>query len=167
MVFVLAFNAFGLPFFYWVKIQLCKIKAEVAESRGAWSSESLHVFSSADKQVRLENSTELRVSGKMYDIVKTETRDGVKYYYATSDDDEDFFISKLSGAEKQSNRETAPPIKTLKLHDVINFARGNVFYDFDSYTTAAPGDVAAVNVAHFYPLHFNEIFSPPPNSSSA
>jgi hypothetical protein len=164
LIFLLAFNACGLPFFYWVKIQLCKIKAEVAEARGAWSSESLVVFSSADKDVLLENSRELRVSGKMYDIVKTETHKGIKFYYAAGDNDEDTYISKLGKAEKKPQRQTSTPAKASRLCDAVILA-GHDCNDFNSYPTAQMSNDLSLNDPHFYPLNFKEIFSPPPNGS--
>ena len=159
---LLAFNSCGPSFFYWIKIQLCKIKAEVAEESGAWSDQSLVVFSSADKNVRLENSTELRVSGKMYDIVKTETRNGVKFYYATHDSDEDTFIAKLAKTEKKSGHQASMPVKAEKLYDAVFFAADDDHL-FNSFPSVQISNDAAPNDPHFYPLNFKEIFSPPPN----
>ena len=161
---VLAFNSCGPSFFYWVKIQLCKIKAEVAERSGAWSSESLVVFSSADKGVRLENSRELQVSGKMYDIVKTQTTNGTKFYYTTHDSDEDILVAKLARSEKKAGHDTSMPLKAQKLYDAVFFA-GNADNDFNSYPSIAINDDMIVNASHFYPPDFKEIFSPPPNGS--
>jgi hypothetical protein len=161
-VFLLAFNAGGLPFFYWIKIQVCKIKAEIAEHSGTWSAESLVIFSSVDKDVRLENSTEFRVAGKMYDVVKTETRNGVKYYYATRDNDEDDYAAKLANSEKKSSHETSMPEKAQKLYDAV-FIAGKDDNAFNSFPSVQISDDAALNDPHFYPLNFKEIFSPPPN----
>jgi hypothetical protein len=164
LVFVLAFNSCGLPFFYWAKIQVCKIKAEIAERSGAWSSGPLVVFSSADKDVRLENSRELRVSGEMYDIVKTETRNGVKFYYATHDNDEDIDIAKLANSEKKSSHETSLPVKAQTVYDAVFFAIDNSDA-FNSYPAVVMRDEVSVNGPNFYPDGFKEIFSPPPNGS--
>ncbi len=159
---VLAFNSCGPSFFYWVKIQLCKIKAEVAEATEDCSPKSLVVFSSADKNVRFENSRELRVSGKMYDIVKTEIRNGVKIYCTTHDSDEDVFVAKLARSEKKAGHQTPAPVKAEKLYDAVFFA-GNDDSLFNSFPSVQISNDAAPNDPHFFPLHFNEIFSPPPN----
>jgi hypothetical protein len=161
-VLLLAFNSCGPSFFYWVKIQLCKIKAEVAEESGAWSAQSLVVFSSADKGVRFENSRELQVSGKMYDIVKTEIRNGVKFYYTTHDSDEDTFIAKLARSEKKSGRQASMPVKAEKLYDAVFFASDDD-HIFNSFPSVQISNDAVPNDPHFYPLNFKEIFSPPPN----
>ena len=161
---LLAFNSCGPQAFYWLKIQLCKIKAEVAEMRGAWPAESLVVFSSADKNIRLENSTELSVSGKMYDIAKTEIRNGVKFYYATSDDDEDAYVIKLVHSEQKASHETSIPVNTLKLFDAIFFACGDD-NNFNFYPAIQMSDEGALDAPRFHPPDFKEIFSPPPNAS--
>ena len=159
---VLAFNACGLPVFYWLKIQICKIKAEVAESCGVRSSESLSIFSSTEKDVKVENSSELCVAGKMYDIVKTETRNGVKIYHALGDNDEDTYIKKLAGAEKKSTHGTSLPAKASQHFDAIYFA-GDNSHDLNTFPTFATADEPAVNDPRFRPQDFKDIFSPPPN----
>lgn len=104
------------------------------------------------------------VAGKMYDIVKTQTRNGVKYYYAASDNDEDTYISKLAGAEKSAAQQTSQPVKTLKLHEAKYFACDSDHHFVCSTTAINSNDVIA-NDPPFFPLDYKAIFSPPPERS--
>ena len=159
---MLAFNTCGLPFFYWVKIQVCKIKAELEENDR--SPGPLTVFAADAKGVKLIDDRELLVAGKMYDIVKTQTRNGVKFYYAASDHDEDVYINKLADAEKSAAQETSQPAKALKLYEAKYFPRGDR-HDFGCLSTIIRVDKVVLNDPSFYPLDFKDIFSPPPESS--
>jgi len=161
---VFAFNSCGLPFFYWVKIQICKIKAEYEEGDRDRSTTSFTVFSANQAGVQRVGNDELLVAGKMYDIVKTQTRNGVKYYYAANDNDEDTYISKLADAEKSAAQETSQPIKASKLHEAKYFARDNDHHFICSSSITTVNDIV-VNDSPFYPLDFRDIFTPPPESS--
>jgi hypothetical protein len=161
LILVLAFNACGLPLFFWVKIQVCKIKAEFEEYESDRTAEPVAVFSSDQQGIKRVGSDELLVAGKMYDIVKTQTRNGVTYYYAASDKDEDTYISKLADAEKNAARETSQPAKALKLPEAKYFACNNG-HNLVCNTTVICGNRVIVNEPRFFPLDFKAIFSPPP-----
>ncbi|MDR3695753.1 MAG: hypothetical protein P4L47_14020 [Mucilaginibacter sp.] len=164
MVLLLGFNPVGLPFFYWAKIQLCKIKAEYTERERAESTKSLIVFSSQKEGIQRVNGSELLVAGKMYDIVKTRIHNGIKYYYAVSDNEEDSYIGKLGDVEKGNSGEKSMPVKMFKLYEV-------------KYVTDVKNDepicvtldhinrFSVVNSRFNYPVPFKDIFSPPPNLS--
>jgi hypothetical protein len=161
LLFALAFNSCGLPFFYWVKIQLCKIKAEYAEEHA--SGGALILISSAKKGVQRVNNTELLVDGKMYDIVKTTMRKGIEFFYTKSDKDEDADVSRLSVLEKDDAGEKSLPVKIFKLHElklVIGQAENRSFV---CEPLAFFNKFCINNTTFVYPLHFKDIFSPPPN----
>ncbi len=100
----------------------------------------------------------------MYDIVKTQTLNGVKLYYAAADHDEDAYISKLADAEKSAAQETSQPVKALKLYEAKYFV-----CDYDHHFVCSsdiiPIKDVVVNDPPFYPLDFKDIFSPPPERS--
>ena len=96
--------------------------------------------------------------------MKTQTRNGIKYYYAESDHDEDTYINQLADAEKNAAQQTSQPVKALKLYEAKYFARDNDLHFICSSTIRRVDDVV-VNDPPFYPLAFKDIFSPPPEHS--
>lgn len=161
LVLLLGFNSFGLPFFYWAKIQVCKLKAELAE-REYEGPQTLTVFSSAKKGLQLVNSDELQVDGKMYDVVKTRTRNGVKYYYATNDKDEDTYIHKLADTEKGETGANSLPVKMLKLYEVKYIAAIEKYTPVNFSFQYTPR-FGMMNAPFAYRAHFKDILSPPPD----
>jgi len=125
--------------------------------------QTLTVFSSAKKGVQLINRDELQVDGKMYDIVKTITRNGIKYYYTTKDDDEDACIHKLAAVEPGASGDKSLPLKMLKLYEVKYVAVAKNYSPIYVPWNHA-GDFRVNNVRFIYPSHFIDIFSPPPES---
>ena len=125
-------------------------------------SETPTVFSSATKGVQLVGDDELQVDGKMYDIVKTRVHNGVKYYYAVGDHEEDTYVHKLVNAEKDGTGVNSLPAKTFKLYELkyvavtkslaLSFTPSHDLTDFSCITTPL-----------IYLSHFKDIFSPPPN----
>lgn len=164
LVLLLGFNSFGLPFFYWAKIQLCKIKAEYAETEKEEASKTIVVFSSKEKAIQQVNSKELLVDGKMYDIVKTRIRKGVIFYYAVGDDDEDAYIHNLADVEKGDSGANSLPVKMLKLYEVkyVAVAEKHSAVNFSYEYTS---NFSVINTPFFHPAHFKDILSPPPDLS--
>ncbi|BAU52150.1 hypothetical protein [Mucilaginibacter gotjawali] len=164
MVLILGFNQVGLPFFYWAKIQLCKLKAEYAEMERAASTKSLIVFSSQKKGIQQVNGSELLVAGKMYDVVKTRLHNGIRYYYVVSDSDEDTYIHKLADTEKGDRGEKSMPAKMFKLYEV-KYVADVKNYDSACVTSDHITGFNVINSPFIYPVPFKDIFSPPPNLS--
>lgn len=161
LVFLIGYNSFGLPFFYWAKIQVCKIKAELAET-GHRGPQKLTVISSADKGLQLISNDELQVDGKMYDIVKIRISNGVKYYYATSDQDEDAYIHKLADTENHETGANSLPVKMLKLYEAKYFVTLEKYTPVNfcfPYTTG----FGVISTPFTYRAHFKDILSPPPD----
>ena len=161
MVLLLGFNSFGLPFFYWAKIQVCKIKAELAETEHE-GPQTLTVFSSAKKGLLLINGDELQVDGKMYDIVKTRTRNGVKYYYAASDQDEDAYVHKLADTEKDQTGANSLPVKMFKLYEVKYVATAKSYDPLDVASDHIT-EFSVINTPFICASYFKDILSPPPD----
>ncbi len=156
---------FGLQFFYWVQIQICKIKAEVYEeaNRRDIGEGRLTLFSSRSAEIHLVNDREFTSGGKMYDIVKTKIIKGVKCYYALVDNDEDNDLHALKNAEKNSSDEKSVPGKTIKLYNakyVAVEAPGPVIYQpFNGLVNLRP-----VSSFFHYASPFGDIYAPPPDS---
>jgi hypothetical protein len=161
LVLSLGYNSFGLPFFYWVKIQLCKLKAEYAESERETKTRPLIAFSSERKGLRQVNADELLVDGKMYDIVKTAVRDGVKYFYAAGDEDEDVYLHKLADSEKDNWGEKSLPLKIFKLYEA-KYVVAQQNYSPACYSPDEKNDFGVIPASSVYLSHFKDIFSPPP-----
>lgn len=164
LVLILGLNQVGLPFFYWAKIQLCKIKAEYAERERAESTNSLIVFSSQKNDIQRVNGSELLVAGKMYDVVKSVVHHGIKYYYVVSDNEEDSYIGKLGDVEKGNSGEKSIPVKLFKLYEV-KYITDVKNYEPIYFTLDHINRFSVVNTRFNYPVPFKNIFSPPPNLS--
>ncbi|MFI5139611.1 MAG: hypothetical protein ACHQIM_17455, partial [Sphingobacteriales bacterium] len=163
LIFLLGFNSFGLSFFYLAEIQLCKIKAEdYANEDHGTGDKRLILISSDSRGIKLVNKTEILTDGKMYDIVKTQKRNGKTLYYALADKDEDGDIQKLTNLEKNSTGERSLPGKTIKLYDAKYFTVEKQHQNIDHSNCLPPGSMA-VNKAGFYTSPLKEIFSPPPD----
>jgi len=100
----------------------------------------------------------------MYDIVKTETRKGITFYYARHDEDEDIYVNKLARAENKPYHGSSLPGKMQRLFDATFFT-GKDDSTHNIYAALQIRANAAINAAQFYPAGFLEIFSPPPNVS--
>jgi len=119
-------------------------------------------FSSATKGLQSVGDDELLVNGKMYDVVKTNMRNGVKYYYAVSDNDEDTYIHKLADAEKGDTGVNSLPVKTFKFYELKYVAATRNFVPTlnPSYQLT---NFSCITSPMIYLSNFKDIFSPPPN----
>jgi hypothetical protein len=152
-----------LSFFYLAEIQLCKIKAEnYANEDHTTGDKKLTLIPSDSKGVELVNKNEILTDGKMYDIVKTQVRNGKTFYYTIADKDEDRDIQKLTNLEKNSTGERSLPGKTIKLYDAKYFTVEKQSQNIDHSNCLSPGS-SAVNNAGFYTSPLKDIFSPPPD----
>jgi len=160
---LLGFNSFGLSFFYLAEIQLCKIRAEeyADESRDI-GDKKLILFSSDTKGFERVNKTEIRVDGKMYDIVRTQAVKGEILYYTLADNDEDEYVDRLTALEKNNSAERSLPGKTIKAFEAKYFAVKNNL-NTASFSLERLPDLPAVTESIFYPRISKDIFSPPPN----
>jgi hypothetical protein len=163
LILLLGFNSFGLFFFYWGEIQLCKIKAEeYSDADYKMPGKSLIVFSSDTKGIELINKKEILADGKLYDIVKTEISNGIILYYTLHDKDEDEYVQSLTDWGKNNFQEKSLPGKTINLH----LAK---YFTVEKYhPVSAPlhlrSDVKATSDSFFYTSPFKNIFSPPPDN---
>jgi len=160
---LLGFNSFGLSFFYLAEIQLCKIKAEeyADESRDI-GDKKLILFSSDTKGFERVNKTEIRVDGKMYDIVRTQAVKGEILYYTLADNDEDEYVHQLTDLEKNNSAEKSLPGKTIKAYDAKYFTVKNNL-DPAYFSLERLSNLRAATESSFYPRISKDIFSPPPN----
>jgi hypothetical protein len=165
LIVLLGFNAFGLSFFYLAAIQLCKIKAETyADNDHAVEGKKLILFSSATKGVELVDKNEIRVDGKMYDVVKKRISKGIIMYYTLGDNDEDSYIHQLTGLEKNNPVEKSLPGKTIKLYEAKYFAAKKHHHTI-CLSIRQLRDVKTANDPFLYTSIFKDVFSPPPNRS--
>jgi hypothetical protein len=98
----------------------------------------------------------------MYDIVKTEVRNGKTLYYTLADKDEDSDIHRLSDLEKDNAGERSLPGKTIKLYDAKYFAIENQHQNIDYCNYLSPAS-RHVDNAGFYKSPLKDIFAPPPD----
>lgn len=165
LILLLGFNSFGLFFFYWGKIQLCKIKAEdFADTYYRLPEKSLTIFSSGNKNFQFNNDDEILADGKLYDIVKTEIINGATYYFTLSDEEEDNYVQQLGEWSKSNTEEKSLPSKTISLHigkyfTIKKECETNLHLYF-----RVTDDVSYKNDLFIYISPFINIFSPPPDN---
>jgi len=152
--------------FYWVEIQICKIKAEYAERARAATRKDLILFSPDNKGFQLVDDDEILANGKLYDIVKICTSNGVISYYAVADRDEDEYVHKLIAAEKNDSAQKSTPGKNINLYTVKYFAAAKSNYplcfSLNLLISAAPP-----KNAFLYRPPSKDIYSPPPDYSAS
>lgn len=164
LILLFAINSFGVYLFYWGEIGLCKIRAEqYSDGDYKFSPKVLTVFSSTMKEIRFVNNKEILSKGKLYDIVKTENRQGVTFYYAVGDEEEDYCIQNLRNFQKNSSPENAMEGTSFSIHLEKIFC----------IEKKAPLSFAALGIFRnrvktwkdlfFYTTPFDSIVSPPPD----
>jgi hypothetical protein len=164
LILLIGFNSFGLFFFYWGEIQLCKIKADEYSNADYMPAKSLIVFSSGTKGLERVDKKEILVDGKLYDIVRTETSNGITLYYTISDEEEDEYVQNLTDWEKNNAEEKSLPGKTINLH-MAKYFTAEKYHGPLSVSLLHPcTDVNTASDSFFYASPYKNIFSPPPNN---
>ena len=149
-------------FLYWGEIQLCKINADEYSNADYVPARPLTIFSSATRDFKLINETEILSHGKLYDIVKRHTSGGITSYYTLSDEEEDGYRQNLTEWAGNNAEEKNLPAKTITFHLAKYFNVELYNYPF-SFQLQAHGD-AQINSDHFfYVSPFKNIFCPPPD----
>ena len=167
LILLIGFNSFGLFFFYWGEIQLCKIKADEYSNADYMPAKSLTIFSSATKGLDLVDKKEILVDGKLYDIVKTEISNGITLYYTISDEEEDEYVQNLSDWGKNNAEEKSLPGKTINLHMAKYFTAEKYPSPVSVSSLHRCTCVKTVSDSFFYTSPYKNIFSPPPNNLSS
>lgn len=164
LILLLGFNSFGLFFFYWGEIQLCKIKADEYSDADYIPAKSLVVFSSGTKGIELVNKNEILADGKLYDIVKTAISNGITLYYTLSDEDEDGYVQNLTDWAKSNSEEKSLPAKTINLH-LAKYFTAEKYHHYHTVSSlhGSPG-VNTASDSFFYTSPYKNIFSPPPDN---
>jgi hypothetical protein len=164
LILLIGFNSFGLFFFYWGEIQLCKIKADEYSNADYMPAKSLVVFSSPTKGLEWVDKKEILVDGKLFDIVKTETSNGITWYYTLSDEEEDEYVQNLSDWGKNNAEEKSLPGKTINLHMAKYFTAEKYHGPFSVSSLHRCTRVKTSSDSFFYTSPCKNIFSPPPNN---
>ena len=152
-------------FFYWGKIELCKIKAQdYTEGFYQLREKSLTLFSSGSKDFQLINDDEILAGGNLYDIVKTEIRDGKTLYYTLSDEAEDVYVQQLADWGKSNSEEQSLPTKTVGLHIAKYFDIKEHSYSSLKNILRLHKNIRSSNDLFLYISPLKNIFSPPPNN---
>jgi hypothetical protein len=145
------------------EIQRCKIKAEeYSDADHEIGKKKLILFSSQTKGFELANKKEIFADGKWYDIVETQTSNGIILYYALGDKDEDRYVHNLADFEKNNSWDKSLPGKTIKLFNAKYFSDEKYHHSICLSLDLLPR-VRVLNDALFYPSLFKDIFSPPPD----
>jgi len=160
---LLGYYSFGASLFYLAEIQICKIKAEEhVEGDSKAASKKLILFSSDSKGFKLVDDDEIFANGKMYDIVKTRTSNGITSYYTRADADEDEYVSKLTEVEKGNAAEKSSPGKTIKLYEAKYFAAKKNHHPACLSSDLPTGAFTLENTLLYNSL-FKDIYAPPPD----
>ncbi|MDE3213573.1 MAG: hypothetical protein KGM98_10095 [Bacteroidota bacterium] len=163
---LLGLNSFGLFFFFWGEIQLCKIRAE-DYSGEAYNlpAASYTVFISGVADFKKINSHEIQSDGKLYDIVRTRIHHGKTVYYTFHDSEEDRYTRDLSQWGNSNSQENSLPGKTLVLQLAKFFTRQTPFSGKPRlFECTASGFLTAKNV-FLYTSPTLSVELPPPNLS--
>jgi hypothetical protein len=161
---LLGFNSFGLFFFYWGEIQLCKIKADVySDADFSIPYASYTVFSSLKKGYRFVNKKEIIAEGKLYDIVKVMVSEGETVYYTLHDSDEDEYIRDFADWGKANSNENSFPGQTINLHIAKYFTIQKIPAEDPFLLKSGVIDHQNNNYSFFYKSPPLNIFSPPPD----
>ena len=147
------------------KIQLCKIKADnYSDAEYKIPEKFLVIFSSDTKGIELINKNEILVDGKLFDIVKTEIKDGKTLYYTLSDKEEDEYQLELTDWENNNSQEKSMPGKTINLHLLKYFTvekyQSSVLYCSIHFR----GNAKTGSDSFLYKSPYKNIFSPPPDN---
>jgi hypothetical protein len=154
-----------LFFFYWGKIELCKIKAQdYSDGYYQLREKSLTLFSSDAKNFQLINDDEILAGGNLYDIVKTEISNGKTLYYTLSDEAEDVYVQQLSDWSKSNSAEQSLAAKTVGLHIAKYFDIKEHSFSSLKNILRLPSNVRSSNDLFLYISPFQNIFSPPPDN---
>ena len=152
-------------FFYWGKIELCKIKAQdYTDGFYQFREKTLTIFSSGAKEFQLINDDEILAGGNLYDIVKTKIRDGKILYYTLSDEAEDVYVQQLSDWSKSNSEEQSLPTKTVGLHIAKYFDIKEHSFSSLKNILRLHSDVSSSNDLFLYLSPLKNIFSPPPDN---
>jgi hypothetical protein len=160
---LVGYYSFGASLFYWVEIQICKIKAEEhAEGDSDAAGKKIVLFSSESKGFKLVDDDEIIANGKIYDIVKTCTSNGITSYYTRADADEDEYVHKLTDVEKGNSTEKSSPAKTIKQYEAKYFvAKKN--NQINCFSLNLPARASIPENTLLYNSLFNDIYAPPPD----
>jgi hypothetical protein len=163
LILLLGFNSFGLFFLYWGEIQLCKIKADEYSNADYIPPKPLTIFSSANRDFKIINKTEILSHGKLYDIVKTQISDGVTSYYTLSDEEEDSYVQSLTDWAGNNTEEKNLPAKTITFH-LAKYFNVEKYADSFSFSLRAHSNVKIERDHFFYASPLKNIFFPPPDN---
>lgn len=95
---------------------MCKIKAEYAEAYYQLPERTLIIFSSDDKGFQFNDDHEILANGNLYDIVKTEKKNGKTFYYVLSDLEEDGYVHQLAKWNESNSDKQSLPAKAVDIH---------------------------------------------------
>ena len=162
---MLGFNSFGLFFFYWGKIELCKIKAQgYADGYYQLREKSLTLFTSDSKKFQLVNDDEILAGGKLYDIMRKEISNGKTLYYTLSDEEEDAYVQQLGNWGKLNSEEQSLPTKTVGLHIAKYFdIKESGYYALKELFRLSSNVRYSNDLFLYVPPQLN-IISPPPDN---
>lgn len=123
---------------------------------------TLTIFSSGDKDFQFNDDHEILANGNLYDIVKTEIRDGKTFYYALSDLEEDSYVDQVAKLSKSSSGEKSLPAKSVDIHI------GKYYEIIKHYPRACAllrvrETVKISNFLFQYTSPLKTVFSPPPD----
>ena len=157
-------NSAGLLFYYYSEVGARKIEMkEYIASSNKFDAQLLTVFSSGDNNIESIDRNEISYAGKMYDIVKTEKKDGHTLYYVISDNKEDELLNSISELAKHGPVGSQPQEKKMA-YEVLKFVHNNNNLFTDLYAVNTHADWFSGS-PDYYPSPSKNIITPPPRQS--
>ncbi len=155
-------NSAGLLFYYYSEVEARKIEMrEYVASSKNFDTHLLVVFSSEDKNIESIDRNEISYGGKMFDIVKTEKKDGYTLYYVISDNREDELLISISELTKQNRNAAGQPQEKKMAYEVLKFVHNNNNLSTNLYAVNMHADWFSRS-PDYYSSPSKNIITPPP-----
>ena len=161
VAFLLLFNTFGMLIFYWGEMEKCEALAESRIAHHEFNDDALIEFITANKDFQIIEGKEILNNGILYDIVKTETKDGITIYSCFSDKKESGFWNGISQLGKINSEHSNVPVKD-NAPEVLKYIGHDKSFDHSFIYTANISQSGLMEKNFFYQNPYGEILAPPP-----
>lgn len=158
---LLLFNTIGMLIFYWGEMENCEAIALSQIANHEFNDDALIHFSSANKNFSLIEDKEILSNGILYDIVKTETKDGEIIYSCFSDKKESVFWNRISQLGKNNSEQSSAPVKN-NAPEVLKYIGQDKSFDYSFIYTSKLTQFGLMDNGFYYQNPYSEISSPPP-----
>ncbi len=158
---LLLFNTIGMLVFYWGEMENCEAIAWNKIAHNDFNDDALIHFSSNDKNFSLIEDHEILSNGILYDIVKTESKNGVTIYSCFDDKKESGFWNGISQLGKNSSEQSSTPVKN-NAPEVLKYIGNEKTFDYSFIYKDDLSQYGLMDFGFYYQSPYNEISAPPP-----